>query len=304
MLLLSLFCLIPNNYHNVYAFDDVIATNFNFVSSKVFIPVSATRSSTGAYDDTYYNMLTLSFGLTDGVYSARVYGVSNDNNNTGTFTIDGVNSDVLNAEMALSRSSFLYAYINPQSDLNYRYNIFVYHSGQLSSNIIKVRFSSYVNLNPNIIKPADLYNTITYFDDNGEFIEFQFPLYSNVLNNQLLFNERYYYFTGSFTDNTFYEEGFEAGVEDGFNRGEQVGYENGYNAGNTIGYGNGYTDGLAQGGNYSFMGLIGAVIDAPVTAFTSLLNFNVFGVNILALVTGLLSIAIIVLIVKLCLGGR
>ena len=86
--------------------------------------------------------------------------------------------------------------------------------------------------------------------------------------------------------------------------GEDTGYQDGYNAGETIGYQNGYNAGVEHGGNYSFMGLIGAVIDAPVSAFTSLLNFELLGVNILGFISGLLTLALIIFIIKLCMGGK
>ena len=52
------------------------------------------------------------------------------------------------------------------------------------------------------------------------------------------------------------------------------------------------------------MSLIGSVIDVPVNAFTSLLNFEVLGVNLLAFITGLLTLAVVIFIVKLCIGGK
>lgn len=56
--------------------------------------------------------------------------------------------------------------------------------------------------------------------------------------------------------------------------------------------------------DYSFFGLISAVIDAPIKAIRGLLNFNILGVNMFAFVTSLFSLAVVLMIVKLLLGTR
>lgn len=56
--------------------------------------------------------------------------------------------------------------------------------------------------------------------------------------------------------------------------------------------------------NYSFFGLISAVIDAPIKAVRGLLNFDILGVNMFSFVTSLFSLAVVLMIVKLLLGTR
>lgn len=56
--------------------------------------------------------------------------------------------------------------------------------------------------------------------------------------------------------------------------------------------------------DYSFFGLISAVIDAPIKAMRGLLNFDILGVNMFAFVTSLFSLAVVLMIVKLLLGTR
>ena len=56
--------------------------------------------------------------------------------------------------------------------------------------------------------------------------------------------------------------------------------------------------------DYSFFGLISAVIDAPIKAIRGLLNFDILGVNMFAFVTSLFSLAVVLMIVKLVLGTR
>lgn len=155
------------------------------------------------------------------------------------------------------------------------------------------------------------FNVVSYVDTNGWRYSLAIPTKyasSDTFENRPMFFYEYRLYklrdTGSMTDNEFYNSGYSAGYSAGKLDGSSSGYNQGYDAGETIGYQNGYNDGVEHGGNYTFLGLIGAVIDAPINAFTSLLNFDVLGVNILSLITGLLSIAIIVFIVKLCMGGK
>lgn len=56
--------------------------------------------------------------------------------------------------------------------------------------------------------------------------------------------------------------------------------------------------------DYSFFGLISAVIDAPIKAIRGLLNFEILGVNMFSFVTSLFSLAVVLMIVKLVLGTR
>lgn len=96
------------------------------------------------------------------------------------------------------------------------------------------------------------------------------------------------------------------GYNDGYANGNNVGYNNGYNEGRTTGYNNGYAQGdavgysrgVAESNNYSFIGLIGAVIDAPIRAFTGLLNFEILGVNLSGFLLGLFSIALVLFIYR------
>ena len=56
--------------------------------------------------------------------------------------------------------------------------------------------------------------------------------------------------------------------------------------------------------DYSFFGLISAVIDAPIKVIRGLLNFDILGVNMFSFVTSLFSLAVVLMIVKLLLGTR
>lgn len=77
-----------------------------------------------------------------------------------------------------------------------------------------------------------------------------------------------------------------------------------YDYGYRQGYAKGHTDGVAEHTDYSFLGLISAVVDAPIKAFSGLLEFKILGVNLKNFVLGLLTLAVIIIIIKIALGGK
>ena len=129
-----------------------------------------------------------------------------------------------------------------------------------------------------------------------------------------------YNFTGDFSVNTLYLRGAssvsgggpavlsgmtlsvkydsEQAYQQGYEQGEEAGYQSGHTAGYDSGYDVGYSDGIATAGNSSFLSLITAVVDAPITAFTSLLNFEVLGVNLKKLVLSILTAALVIACVR------
>ena len=68
------------------------------------------------------------------------------------------------------------------------------------------------------------------------------------------------------------------------------------------GYKNGYQQGLAKGNTIAkdgtFYNLISAVIDVPINAFSSMLNFEILGVNMKGFITSILSLMLLIIIVK------
>lgn len=71
-----------------------------------------------------------------------------------------------------------------------------------------------------------------------------------------------------------------------------------YNQGQQAGYDSGYSAGITAGGNNSFLSLITAVVDAPITAFTSLLNFDILGFNVKNVVLSLLTAALVIACIR------
>lgn len=64
------------------------------------------------------------------------------------------------------------------------------------------------------------------------------------------------------------------------------------------GYNKGYAAGVAAGGNNNFMSLITAVVDTPIKAFSSLLDFDVLGYNMKNLALALLTAGLLVAAIR------
>lgn len=142
------------------------------------------------------------------------------------------------------------------------------------------------------------------------------------------------------SDNALYLKGYQSASGDfynnGYNDGVAAGEKSGYNKGFSAGDAQGYNRGVEVGGNYSFLGLFGAIFDAPIQAIfggtttlpagttitdkngntttllssaivkrAGLLNFEIMGVNLSGFVLALFSLSILVVVIKFALGkGR
>lgn len=148
------------------------------------------------------------------------------------------------------------------------------------------------------------YNFVVFTDNNNFRYWFLIPTGTSFTTSSepsaFYSYRKYYISTGFMTDNQFYIQGY----RDGLASDQQSVYDEGYSAGRSAGRVEGYYEGLAEDTNYTFYGLIGAVIDVPVQTFMGLLNYELFGVNIAGFLLGLLSLGLILLIIKLILGGR
>lgn len=106
------------------------------------------------------------------------------------------------------------------------------------------------------------------------------------------------------SDNVVYQDGYNKGIDVGYSQGYDSGYYDGYDDGKRAGYRNGYSAGVGESNDYTFLGLISACIDAPLTYFTSLFNFDLLGVNLSAFIASLFTLCVIITVVKLCIGGK
>lgn len=96
-----------------------------------------------------------------------------------------------------------------------------------------------------------------------------------------------------------YNQGYSTGFDNGKIEGTNSGYKDGQSAGYQSGYATGYQNGVDSSNNYSFFSLISAVLSAPIGAITSLLSFEVLGVEMSTFFFSLLTVAIIIKIVGL-----
>ncbi len=301
MLLLSLFCLVPKRKDMLVSADYVATDNFVFYGSN-FVTYATCSSTAGVFDGHNFISSALTISLVDGSYFINVKGSFKVTSSAGSRSLDYTYDIPESSYNNPFQTNFVWNV--PFSDLpGYGVYMGFFRYGNLSSSINRVVFVSTQG-------PSGGwdYNWVIYYDSNDNFVSFFYQIshLSDYLNYRPygFTNRTYYINLGYLTDNSYYQAGYTDGYNQGTADGSNSGYSDGYSAGESVGYGNGYNDGIIAGGNYSFNSLIGAVIDAPVSAFTSLLNFELFGVNILGLITGLLSLAVIVLIIKLCMGGR
>ena len=127
------------------------------------------------------------------------------------------------------------------------------------------------------------------------------------------------------TDNQYYQSGFTQGYSDGYKEGLNVNsnesFTDGYNKGQVDGYNKGLIQGakeptqnaydrgyeagkiagISSANDYTFLGLLGAVVDAPLTALTGLLNFDLLGFNMANFFYALVTCALIIFVVRLLL---
>lgn len=110
-------------------------------------------------------------------------------------------------------------------------------------------------------------------------------------------------FQGIFISN-FVVSGRGANFNTVIDNANKQGYNKGYQDGKTAGYDIGFQAGVNDNGDYTFMGLLGSVFDAPISAFRGLFDFEILGTNMQGFVLALLTLSVIVVIIKIALGGR
>lgn len=104
------------------------------------------------------------------------------------------------------------------------------------------------------------------------------------------------------TSYKFYDEVFNVGHTDGYMEGVSDGFDDGFD----VGYNKGLIEGKVIGknqaletGSYTFLDLMGAVVDAPVQAISGLLDFDLLGFNMLNFFFALCTCALIIAVVRI-----
>ena len=147
---------------------------------------------------------------------------------------------------------------------------------------------------------------VSYVDSLGWRFSFAVPSWSDFEDAPNYYSYRKYFLTDVFdgTDNDYYNQGFADGKAEGLTIGENGGYQHGFDVGYDSGFIAGRADAFESEYDYTFLGLIGAVVDAPLNAFRSLFNFELLGVNLLGFFTGVLTFALIIFVIRLIAGGK
>lgn len=153
-------------------------------------------------------------------------------------------------------------------------------------------------------------NYVTYNDINGNQFTVYFPFAYVNPNDYYAYalQLRTYYLSTNFDDDISYQNGYDNGFNDGEKEGIDQGYQSGLSEGKSIGFQNGkavgYQEGLKMADNASFLSLFGAMVDAPINAMFSMLNFNLLGFNMAQFFFALITCAIIFTVVSLLFGKR
>lgn len=119
------------------------------------------------------------------------------------------------------------------------------------------------------------------------------PTYPIIQSYDSIFNYGYNqgYTTGF---DTAYDQGYNAGFDIGNDSGYNTGFNNGYTAGESAGF----NQGVLESNDYSFLGLLTAVVDAPVTVLRETFNFNFLGFNVTTFIFSILTICLVIAILK------
>lgn len=180
---------------------------------------------------------------------------------------------------------------------------------QPSLDMVTIEVGNFYNFPNRDIFPSSFSNSnvICYTDSTGYSYYFFIPSlwdYTDVPETNTGFlNYRKYYTPKAFdfSNDDFYAQGFNDGRNEGLSAGEELGYKNGYDVGYQQGELEGFNQGAESANNYTFLSLIGAVVDAPVSVFKTMFNFDLLGVNLKDFFLAILTFCGITLLVKFAL---
>lgn len=166
---------------------------------------------------------------------------------------------------------------------------------------MNITLDDFTDMSKFLVRPAStpngLYIYLSYGVTNiGYFalsdVPYDIEVFSTVkFDDSSLFYNNINYINGVIASQNYYD-----GYNDGYNDGNNNGYQNGYTAG--------YTEGATQ--DETAVAIFSGIISVgliPINFFLACLNFEVFGINIGAFVSALLTIAIVVIITRMIVSG-
>lgn len=208
-------------------------------------------------------------------------------------TIPGINSDDSYTAIRFTVNSDLI-----ESD-NINFTINWYNGGIVSgTNGFNTTFRAYATYTNTGVKSFDFKSvndiyTITlpktYNGESDTIKDFYFTLEKPMPTDIVIVSK-----STEFTNG--YNSGYTNGMEQGKETGYQQGKEEGLTEGKTQGYQDGYNKGIEEGANLN--GLILSIAQVPIDFITNCFNVTILGINIAGLITGFITAAVVIWILK------
>lgn len=284
---IGLFTIASNNalyptYENCYLFRYSQQTNgpsFEDVNNNLFYAKMETEITSNVYFNSYRS----------------------ENDNEYHYRIDNINYSItLNYYYLESDGS----YTDTEIEYTFTHNLGTTYFTQ--SNIDTFNFSLELEY-------SDIFE-VTFRNPNAEHIRDQVITDSTAISEARYYtNFKYVYsFSGQFKQMLSSLINQSGDANQMYNQGYNTGYGNGYDDAYNDGYGAGYNQGTADGWEEAsqvdttavtiFSGILSVGL-LPVNFFLAILNFEVFGINIGAFVSALLTVAIIVIVTRMVVNG-
>lgn len=315
---------------------DTLDTNYQFSTSGFYIPYSNFSSANNSSVDTSaessqrFVNIKFFFGYADNGVSRSTFLTSSNQNNEFLPSSPG-NNIYIRYDSNMSGSVANYVNFNPYTGQGnwseyYGYMLntstFFPYTWNLSSsnftyNIVKLSISSRVGgfwgkSNLNEFK-------FIFYDNNNNNLTICFTCYAGYLGNNMKLDERIYYFNSFLTDNEFYQAGKQQGLLDNQSNIYDKGYNDAIDENKSDWEQVGYNRGIQDANDYTFLGLIGATIDAPISALFGYIdtdsssptynqriggffNFELLGVNLKDFFFAVLTFAVVIVIVRFAIG--
>lgn len=308
LIFVAICSIMPFTLRNNRVYADEVSNNISFTSSNIFIPFDTSLSHTPFLFNFSYSYISSSSTHKNVDFTFNVSYLDFEDE------LSSVTFDTITVKRYTSDTSFSTTEFNNTNSISILF----------SSSAIRWEvdfFGYFLNTNSSVsIVGFDLvidssfitdflpYSLNIYGDSSTAFNYLKYSssdtLYSLLFrfpSDYLFFDSRTYYFGSGADFDNGYRDGYNQGKNDGYILGSDDGYRNGYSNGYQEGKNEGFNLGIENANEYSFLGLLGAVVDAPIQALTGLLNFEILGFNMFNLFKGLITLSIILFVVRLIL---
>jgi len=309
-----------NSQYNGYIFNK---TNFNAIYNVVNRPFMSENSVTFCQFNQTFSPLN-NYEPDILIYDVTIDGV----NNTGRLGIFG-NFDCIYYSSINNREYNSFAFRNLSDDLLYTDDYFefgvsynLYQSTyinaflSLSINTTYDLSFSYGTLNLGLLHTSSDTEYLTYrvdadffIDNDIGFREIADDVFDVYYSFYLYDEETFDFYQNHNLYETYYNNGYADGVQSGnssyYETGYDVGFDDGRAVGEQIGFADGVEFAMNEDGHIAviFANILNVAL-LPVNVFLTILNFEVFGINIGGFVSGLLTVAIVVIIIQSFTGGK